>query len=283
MTNGRHPTVDPEDVTLRRVTSLAEYQACHHLEAETWGQEFGDLVPASILMICQKIGGLVAGAFDPDDRMLGFVFGLDGHMEGERIQWSHMLAVRPEARGLGIGRRLKLFQREQALAAGIQSIYWTYDPLVARNAHLNLNRLGVHVVKYLENVYGSGTGSRLHGAAETDRFLVRWKLRSRRAEWATSSEMDAGVSPAMRDTPVVNPDIAPDGYLDPYEDFPEEATVRVEVPEGLAELIEHSPGTLGSWRRTTRQAFEWYLQRGYEVRTFFRETSTGRCFYVLSR
>ncbi|HSY82913.1 MAG TPA: hypothetical protein VK807_14175, partial [Gemmatimonadaceae bacterium] len=107
-----------------------------------------------------------AGAFDGDGPMLGFVFGVSGVIAGEIVHWSDMLAVHADARNRGIGRALKRFQRDAVLAMGIKTMYWTYDPLVARNAHLNLNVLGAQVTEYVPDMYGPGT----------DRFIVRWCL-----------------------------------------------------------------------------------------------------------
>ena len=165
-------------VELRNVSSDEEYEAVVDLERETWGVGFEDTVPPTILMISQKMSGVLAGAFDPNGRMLGFIYGLSGFRYGRRAHWSHMLAVTREARGLGLGRELKVFQRELLLPLGVETVYWTYDPLVAHNANLNLNRLGALPVEYVENMYGEDTGSVLHSGLGTDRFVVAWAIAS---------------------------------------------------------------------------------------------------------
>src|SRR5207302_4181903 len=111
--------------------------------------------------------------FAAQDRLLGFVFGMTGVENGRLVHWSDMLAVRPELRDHGIGRRLKEFQRDTLLERGVGLVYWTYDPLVARNAHLNFNRLGVRLAEYVEDMYGI-TDSTLHGGVPTDRLIVAW-------------------------------------------------------------------------------------------------------------
>src|SRR5205085_3600896 len=136
----------------------------------TWGESFAEAVPGSILKICQKVGGVAAGAFEVggEERLLGFVFGLTGVRHGRLAHWSHMLAVLPEARDLGLGTRLKLYQRDLLLPLGVESVLWTFDPLEARNAHLNLNRLGAEVLEYVEDMYAGELGSELSKGIGTD-------------------------------------------------------------------------------------------------------------------
>ncbi|HYO12137.1 MAG TPA: GNAT family N-acetyltransferase, partial [Thermoanaerobaculia bacterium] len=118
----------PADLTFRPLSSLPDYEACIELQRMTWGRDFSDVVPLSILKIVQKVGGIAAGAFAPDGRMLGFIFGVTGVRDGRPLHWSHMLAVDPEARDLGLGTRLKLYQRELLVQSGVEEMQWTYDP-----------------------------------------------------------------------------------------------------------------------------------------------------------
>src|SRR4051812_4500327 len=164
------------NVTIRALASPADYAACVALQRLTWGAGFADVVPASILKVSQRMGGIAAGAFAADGTLLGFVYGLTGVEDGHVVHWSDMLAVRPEAQNLGLGRRLKEFQRDAMKEIGAGVIYWTYDPLVARNAHLNFNVFGVRVVEYVRDMYGSDTGSDLHRGIGTDRLVVGWPV-----------------------------------------------------------------------------------------------------------
>jgi predicted GNAT superfamily acetyltransferase len=161
-------------ITIRHLQTAEEFDDCVALQRAIWGRTFSEAVPRTILLIATKLGGIVAGAFE-GDCMVGFVFGLTGLRDGRLAHWSDMLAVDPACRDRGIGGQLKTFQREAVLALGVTEMYWTYDPLVARNAHFNLNRLGAEVVEYVTDMYGT-TGSTLHGDVPTDRFVVRWRL-----------------------------------------------------------------------------------------------------------
>src|SRR5581483_6808097 len=149
---------------------------------------FSERVPAALLKVAQRIGGIAAGAFAPDGRIVGFVFGLTGIENGEIVHWSDMLAVHADFRDHGIGRHLKEFQRATLAPLGVTRIYWTFDPLVARNAHLNLNRLGARVVEYVPDMYGAETSSSLHRGVGTDRFVVAWSINGTAAPAAAGSD-----------------------------------------------------------------------------------------------
>lgn len=178
-----HPA-DPSGISLRELRSEEDYEGCVELQRHTWGESFDELVPAAVIKISQKVGGVAAGAFDATGRQLGFVWGLTGLHAGELTHWSHMLAVHQSARGLGIGKRLKYYQRALLEPLGVRRMLWTYDPLVARNAFLNLVRLGARPVEYCVDMYGEGTGSELHSGLGTDRFVVAWDLRQELGERA---------------------------------------------------------------------------------------------------
>src|SRR5262245_60740686 len=162
-------------ITIREISDHRGFRRCLKLQQETWGRGFIDLVPGSMLMIAQKTGGLVLGAF-AGDRMVGVVFGVAGWKGDLKIQWSDMLAVKKAYRNLRIGLRLKLRQRQILRKRGVQEIYWTFDPLESKNAYFNFQKLGIVVEQYLPNLYGK-THSPLHRGLETDRFLAIWRIR----------------------------------------------------------------------------------------------------------
>jgi len=148
------------------------------LEVKVWGFGERDTVPSKMYVVASKIGGQTLGAF-VDGKMAGFVLAYPGIRDGKPYLHSHMAAVLPELRDLGIGRSLKLAQREEALARGITLIEWTFDPLQAKNAYFNFCRLGVTARRYLLDVYGS-TSSPLHAGLPTDRLVAEWDLDSPR-------------------------------------------------------------------------------------------------------
>ncbi len=164
---------------IRALTTHEEFQRTLGLQKKIWGFDEGDVVAPRLFGVYRHIGGSVLGAF-VGGRMVGYALAFAGFKSAGRVYWhSHMTGVVPELQGRGIGRRLKLRQREEALAAGIDLIEWTFDPLQARNAYFNLERLGVVVREYAPNLYGI-TSSELHGSLPTDRLVAAWRLESPR-------------------------------------------------------------------------------------------------------
>jgi predicted GNAT superfamily acetyltransferase len=157
-----------------------ELTACVALEKEVWGLPDAEIVPLPIFIVAEEIGGQVIGAFD-GPALVGFVMAIPGIRAGKAYLHSHMLAVRSSHRNAGMGRRLKLAQRDDALARGIELVEWTFDPLEIKNAHLNLARLGAIARRYSVNHYGY-MSSPLQGGLPTDRLVAEWWLRSRRVE-----------------------------------------------------------------------------------------------------
>jgi predicted GNAT superfamily acetyltransferase len=165
-------------IEIRSVSSLEQFERCVALQIEVWGYNDGDTIPRRVFIVAQRIGGQVLGAFD-GDTMIGFAMSLPGYRDGRSYLHSHMLAVLPEYRNSGIGRRLKLAQRDDASARGFDLMEWTFDPLEIRNAHLNIARLGAIVRRYQPDFYGPST-SPLQGGLPTDRLYAEWWLRSPR-------------------------------------------------------------------------------------------------------
>lgn len=266
-------TLCADELTLRPFDRSTDYHACAELQRVIWGRDFSDVVPASILKISQKVGGVAAGAFTSDGRMLGFVWGLTGLRNGKIFHWSHMLGVHPEGRDLRLGTRLKLLQRELLLPQGVTDVEWTYDPLEARNAQLNLNHLGAEVIEYVEDMYAGEMGSELARGIGTDRFIVRWRIASERVAAVLAGALVQG-SEDFAEAPVAGLDVEEEGAS-----LPEVPRVRVEIPADIQAVKASRPGEAAAWRRSTRRAILHYLERGYRVTAYLRDG--GRRFYGL--
>lgn len=168
------------NLSIRHCETLDELNACVNLQREVWSFTDLELVPLRMFVVAQKIGGQVIGAFEGDD-LVGFCMSLPGTRNGAVYLHSHMLAVREAYRNCGLGRRIKIKQRDHALRRGITLIEWTFDPLEIKNAWLNIERLGAIVRQYVVNQYGR-TLSPLQGGLPSDRLVAEWWLRSRRVE-----------------------------------------------------------------------------------------------------
>lgn len=265
----------PPRTDIRPLRTHAELRQCLALQRATWGERFDDAVPASILSVVQRIGGVAAGAFDEAGQMLGFVFGITGVEQGRIVHWSDMLAVIPEARDRGIGRMLKQYQRRMAESVGAEVMYWTYDPLVARNAHLNIDILGARPTEYVRDMYGD-TGSVLHAGIGTDRFVVAWPLgRPAAPDPDRPDDARALAAPVLNALPD-EPGAAP-APVD-AERLPD--VVRVAIPLDIQAVLARDERRAAAWRASTREALERALALGYRVTRFVRDDAHG--FYVLT-
>ncbi len=169
-----------DSLTLRTCHTVGEFRQALALQKEVWGFTDAELVPVRMFVVGDKVGGHVIGAYEGSD-MVGFAYAIPGLRNGKPFLHSHMLAVREQYRNCGLGRRIKLFQRELALEQGIALIEWTFDPLEIKNSFFNLERLGAMARRYVVNQYGI-TASPLQGGLPTDRLVAEWWLRSRRVE-----------------------------------------------------------------------------------------------------
>lgn len=220
-------------IVIRVCDGLEELGACVRLQSEVWGLADSEVVPRRSFVVASRIGGQVIGAFEsgleaataghpPSEagrqedrgRLIGFAMALPGFAppaatgrgRGEPpapnpYLHSHMLAVEAAYRNRGIGRRLKLFQREEALRRGIRRMEWTFDPLEIKNAYLNIHRLGVIVRRYSSNMYGVSS-SRLQATLPTDRLYAEWWMESRRVSRAMEDRPSA---PAQAEMNIVVP------------------------------------------------------------------------------
>lgn len=167
-------------VEIRPLRTLEEFQSTLRLQSEIWGFDQADLVAPRLFGVFDRIGGSCLGAYLAGE-MVGFSLAFAAFkLDGRRYWHSHMVGIRPRLHGHGVGYQIKLRQREEALAVGLDLIEWTFDPLQSRNAYFNVEKLGVDVQAYLPDFYGI-TSSDLHGALPTDRLVATWNLRSPRA------------------------------------------------------------------------------------------------------
>lgn len=175
-------------IDIREVTTIEEYDACIRLQREVFGLPDLEISPRRHLIVSRRAGGWTLGAF-VDERLIGFVHHLAAVHDNEIFGYSHMMAVDAEYQNRGVGAQLKWAQRARAIAEGRSFIKWTFEPMRARNAHFNLNRLGAVVREYAVNFYGTDYGTNPPAGEEggtagmdSDRLFAGWELNSPRVE-----------------------------------------------------------------------------------------------------
>lgn len=282
------PTSSAPVIVIRELSDLSEYDGCVDVQLEVWQFDPIEVVPAAHLAALHHYGGMCLGAFDQaaNDRMVGFAVGFTGWNGSYRFHHSHMLAVRPAYRGLGLGEDLKWAQREKACAAGFDLMNWTFDPLQAPNANLNINRLGVVVGKYKDNAYGESE-SPLHGGLPTDRFEAEWRLSSPRVQslWQAKQKSipvgsDRDSAPSVE---VIRVGTRADGLLVCEQTLLNrtDPIVGVQIPLGITEIMAKDKSLALQWRMATREVFHHYFEQGYWVVGLNR--SDARAIYELRR
>jgi chorismate synthase len=270
---------------IRALTTFDECRQVVALEKEVWGYtDAEDVVPAPVLIVGVKRGAILLGAFDEAGAMKGFVYSIPAIKDGRLTHWSHMLGVTRDARGWGIGRRLKLAQWEHARRMGLDLIEWTFDPMQALNAHLNFARLGVVAEEYEENIYGESS-SPLHRGTPTDRLVAEWKVTAPHVERRIASDgaalmRDASVTSA----PVVNPSRGAGERLRPgAADLGIDARrLLVEIPVGFSEMQTTDAALALEWRLAVRSIFQTYFSKGYRAVDFFLSKPSHRGHYLLA-
>jgi len=270
------------------MTDPATLRRCEALQMAVWGMPAIEIVPLNQLVATVSAGGLVLGAFTEDEELVGFAYAFPGLRPEGPLWYSHMAGVLPAHQGAGLGLRLKRAQRDAALAAGLDRIVWTYDPLQARNARFNFDRLGVVASRYYVDYYGPMTDA-INRGLPSDRFEVDWWLRSPRVvarlagtpppsapgpSWALAAARGADGAPPGPLSPPATPDLAL-----------AEPCLLVEIPADLARLKAHGAAAALQWREATRQVFLRYFGRGYEVTAVVRPAGAGssRVAYVLEQ
>ncbi|HEX3683445.1 MAG TPA: acetyltransferase [Bryobacteraceae bacterium] len=235
-----------ETIDIRQLTEIDEFADAVRLQREIWGFEDVELLPQRLFVVASKIGGQVLGAYDRT-KMVAFCLCIPGLKSGGKFYLhSHMLGVLPLYRNTGLGRRMKLRQREYGLANGIDLIEWTFDPLEIKNAFFNIRRLGTVVRRYVYNQYGTTT-SHLHGGLPTDRLVAEWWIRTPRAEAVSKQQPFQG--PA--------------------------AEARISVPSEIAELRERDPRRAREIQESLGEQFNRCFRAGLAVIGFEKSDCAG--------
>ncbi len=242
------------DYRIEPLADLERLRECLEIQRKIWGFSDLDLLPLRSLVVSGKIGGQVFGAIDNDNHLLGFLTALPGFREGRVYLHSHMMGVLPECRNRGIGRSLKLAQRQDALSRGISIVEWTFDPLEIQNAYFNIESLGAICRRYDVDTYGM-TSSPLHGNLPTDRLLAEWHLSSPRVV----SRISKSVIPRIASN----------------------AAVRLELPYNIRELKATDPVSAAHIQRRLRQRFLDFFGNGYSAIGFTMDESSNIASYVL--
>jgi predicted GNAT superfamily acetyltransferase len=253
-------------IEIRQLTHLEEFGDIFEMQKTIWNYADSELIPVRFLTVVVKVGGHVFGAYD-GPRMIGFCFAIPGiKPDGRPYLHSHMLGVLPAYRNAQIGRRLKLRQRDDALARGIALIEWTFDPLELKNAFLNIEKLGAIVRVYQENQYGTTT-SPLHGGLPTDRCTAEWWIDSPRVHSILGGAVGQALPPANRDLDQELAGGVPSGSACPTE--------RIAYPADIADLRVEDNTRAREIQQTNARLFLDAFSRGLAVTGFTRTPSVG--------
>lgn len=233
-------------IEVRELRELPELEEAVRLQQEIWGFADIELLPQRLFVVAGKVGGQVIGAFDGSS-MVGFLLAIPGIKRGgEYYLHSHMMGVKAGYRDRGVGRMLKLKQREEAIERGIGLVEWTFDPLEIKNAFFNIQKLGAVVRRYVLNQYGTTT-SHLHGSLPTDRCVAEWHLNSDRAKLAVA------------------------GTPEPVSGM----VKRIAVPAAIGELRASDPRRAREIQEQVSEAFLGSFRQGLAVIGFERSQEAG--------
>ena len=267
----------PDNIVIRNLETMADLSATVELQKAVWGMHDVEVSSPHTLRAIVHAGGVVIAA-EADGLMVGFCFGMAAWREGDLWLWSHMAGVRPEYQGRGIGFRLKLAQREWALARGFCRMAWTFDPLQSGNANFNFNRLGVTARIYSVNHYGDMQDG-INAGLASDRLEAQWQLDSPRVE-----ERLRG---APQESPLVPVDAAKLVYVDEagavVREQPDAFTAAhygIEIPLNIADLKQRDIQRAKTWQLYLRGAMTALLDAGYIVSGFVRGEASA--WYIMS-
>ena len=274
-------------IKFKQLKTLEDLNPCEDLQGAVWKFNKSDIIPPRFMRVLCKHGGFAMGAFD-GDKMIGFVFGVPAIHYGRPSQHSHMLAVLPEYRNHNVGYQLKMAQREEALNRNIDLITWAFDPLQSKNAHLNINKLGVIACSYDINLYGETSSSKLHSGLGTDRLLAEWWLVSDKVK----TIIDGHTHDATKKLPAKGLSINEtrhdeQGFLIPVDSDLSltDDVLLLEIPADIDKMKTANIDAAHRWRELIQKAFLHYFNAGYYVNSLQveRKGDTRRVCYVLER
>lgn len=245
-----------DGIVVRKCSTLAEFESCVTLQREIWREEDLEIAPVSEFIVASETGGQVIGAFD-GSQLVGYTLAVVGYRDAVLYIHSHHTGVHHDYRDRGVGRKLKLFQRDEALSRDIRLVRWTFDPLELRNAHFNLNRLGAIAPEYKPNLYGITT-SPLHRGLSTDRLVAEWYLDSKRVVAAISNL-------------VTEPSVQESGYS---------LSARIELPAELEQWKQSNVAAVKCVQDRIRQEFTDCFNRGYAA-VGTQRTATGSAYLLV--
>jgi len=276
--------------TIRLLETPEEMTAVEELQRAVWSGSETEIVPAHLLITAVHNGGVLLGAFD-EGKLVGFVFGFPGLEtlpDGPHPKHcSHMLGVLDSHRDLGVGFALKRAQWQMVRQQGLSHVTWTYDPLLSRNAHLNIARLGAVCSTYLRSQYGTLRDG-LNAGLPSDRFQVDWWIRTRRVEQRLAKRARGTISLSqVREAevqPIYSAVARADGFLQPPEAFtpPGERLSLAEIPPDFTALKSADLSLARDWRFFSREVFETCFASGYLATDFIHDRETNRSFYILT-
>ena len=260
-----------------------EHVELMEVEKEIWGNDYREVVPYHVTIPLADMGGVVLGVYEiGSGKAVGVLVMFPAYVNGKVHYHSHILGFLKEYRGIGLGTKVKLIQREISLKRGIKLITWTYDPLLLSNAWLNIVKMGVVPVEYKINYYGIGSFEYNRGI-ETDRFLVEWHLDSKRVierlekgkVWKPLEHyMNIGASTTLEAEDLREGEIKIDLLS-------RSNVLLVRIPNDFAKMIGERPKRAKEWRLKSRLVLTHYMRRGYLVADITKDSRESRYYYVL--
>lgn len=250
-----------EAFILRPLSSDFDFINCINLQRSVWGEADNGIIPATLLHLNQSISGVVGGAYDSKNNLCGFIYSSPGYVNKKLIHWSLRLAIANNMRDHNLGFHLKQYQKEWCLALGINTIYWTYDPLESRNAHFNLNKLGTSVIEYIENVY-TQSQSLLHKGLPTDRLIVKWDLKKTTSSYQISKTQ-------------INAEI-----LNNINHSKLPKCFKLEIPNNIQELKRENLNQAKYYQDILRYYINKALKNSYKI-YFNHDKITSKSYYIL--